>query len=163
MPRRRKQRWIQFWPEVQSFRPVTRVKRPTLNLRADEVEAIRLADFLGLDQTEAAKRMGISQSTFQRLIKEARYKLANALITVKEIKISKGGEDKMPRRMQGRGLGRGQGFGPGTGSYCVCTNPKCGYKQPHVPGQPCFQLKCPKCGSPMIREEAAQVLNQNQE
>ncbi len=155
MPRRRKQRWVKFWPEVNLFRPVTRLKRPALNLRADEIEAIRLADFLGLDQITAAKRMGISQSTFQRLIKEARHKIATALITVKEIRM-KGGEEDMPRLNRGRR--QGQGFGPGVGGYCVCTNPKCNYRQPHQPGQPCFQLKCPKCGSPMIREEAAQVL-----
>ncbi len=155
MPRRRKHRWIGFRPEVHQFRPVTKSNRPALDLRADEIEAIRLADFLGLDQISAAKQMGISQSTFQRLIKEARHKIATALITVRKINL-KGGDEDMPRLNRGRGQGRG--FGPGVGGYCVCTNPKCNYRQPHQPGQPCFQLKCPKCGSPMIREEAAQVL-----
>lgn len=56
----------------------------------------------------------------------------------------------------GRGLGRGQGrgrmggpFAAGPGGDCVC--PSCGYRAPHVVGQPCNQASCPKCGSPMTR------------
>ena len=58
----------------------------------------------------------------------------------------------------GRGLGRGGGrgrmggFGLGPGGGCVCTNPKCSYSTPHSRGVPCYQMKCPKCGSPMIRK-----------
>lgn len=58
----------------------------------------------------------------------------------------------------GRGLGRGGGRGRMAGpeaagpvGVCVCTNPKCGYQTSHQRGQPCYQMKCPKCGSPMIR------------
>ena len=57
----------------------------------------------------------------------------------------------------GRGLGRGGGQGRnkggsfGTGGYCVCA--KCGEKVPHEQGVKCTQIKCPKCGKPMIREE----------
>lgn len=60
---------------------------------------------------------------------------------------------------RGRGYGTGQGGGrgrmggpkaAGPGGYCVCPN--CGHKQPHVAGQPCTELTCPKCGTRMIRE-----------
>jgi len=53
----------------------------------------------------------------------------------------------------GRGGGRGRmgGFGLGPSGECVCTNPKCGYLVPHSTGVPCYQMKCPKCGSPMTR------------
>jgi hypothetical protein len=59
----------------------------------------------------------------------------------------------------GRGGGRGQGRGPGRmggakaagpGGSCVCPN--CGYKVPHQAGQPCFDVKCPRCGTAMRRE-----------
>ena len=28
-------------------------------------------------------------------------------------------------------------------------NPNCGYREPHIPGQPCSEKMCPKCGSRM--------------
>lgn len=62
----------------------------------------------------------------------------------------------------GRGLGRGGGQGRnkggafGTGGYCVCA--KCGAKVQHQRGVKCTGLKCPDCGTTMIREE---LLNKN--
>jgi predicted Fe-Mo cluster-binding NifX family protein len=44
------------------------------------MEALRLSDLLDLDQTEAALRMDISQSTFQRILAGARRKVAAALV-----------------------------------------------------------------------------------
>ncbi|MBN2040476.1 MAG: hypothetical protein JW864_10560 [Spirochaetes bacterium] len=44
--------------------------------------------------------------------------------------------------------GRGQGLGPG--GECLC--PACGATASHSPGTPCSQIKCPKCGSLMIRK-----------
>jgi len=51
--------------------------------------------------------------------------------------------------VRGRFVGRG-GRGLGVGGNCICPN--CGYKKPHVRGMPCFNEKCPKCGSKMTRE-----------
>jgi hypothetical protein len=45
--------------------------------------------------------------------------------------------------------GRMGGYGLGPGGRCVC--PRCGYVIPHTAGTPCFQIKCPNCGSPMTR------------
>ena len=55
----------------------------------------------------------------------------------------------------GRGLGRGLGRNNGTkqagpNGYCLC--PKCGYKVEHVVGKPCYDEKCPTCGTLMTRE-----------
>lgn len=50
----------------------------------------------------------------------------------------------------GRGRGRMGGFGGGPGGNCVCPN--CGEKVPHIAGRPCYDEKCPKCGTPMRRE-----------
>jgi len=55
----------------------------------------------------------------------------------------------------GRGLGRGggrgrmDGRGLGAGGECICPN--CGYKAAHQQGVPCYEVKCPKCGTPMTR------------
>lgn len=55
----------------------------------------------------------------------------------------------------GRGLGRGTGRGrmggraAGPGGLCVC--PACGEKIEHQAGIPCYEVKCPKCGTNMIR------------
>jgi hypothetical protein len=51
----------------------------------------------------------------------------------------------------GGGRGRmGGGKAAGPAGYCVCTN--CGHRVKHVAGKPCFELKCPKCGTLMTRE-----------
>lgn len=50
----------------------------------------------------------------------------------------------------GGGRGRGGGFAAGPGGKCVCT--KCGYEAAHSVGQPCYRMRCPKCGSAMIRK-----------
>ena len=46
-----------------------------------------------------------------------------------------------------RGMRGGIGAGP-TG-YCIC--PRCGEKVSHTVAIACTSLKCPKCGSPMVR------------
>lgn len=50
------------------------------------------------------------------------------------------------------GAGRGQGGGSskGPGGNCIC--PSCGERVPHQLGTPCFEEKCPKCGTVMTRE-----------
>ncbi len=52
-------------------------------------------------------------------------------------------------RGMGRGGGRGTGMGLGPQGSCVCPN--CGYSVPHQAGSPCYSIKCPKCGTQMIR------------
>ena len=56
-------------------------------LTKDEIEAIRLADFEGLYQEDAANEMEISRPTFSRILNKARKKIANALILGKAIEI----------------------------------------------------------------------------
>jgi len=58
-----------------------------IELTLEEVEALRLKNILNLEQTEAAQRMKISQSTFQRDLSSAYKKISEALITGKAIKI----------------------------------------------------------------------------
>jgi len=44
----------------------------------------------------------------------------------------------------------GGGRAAGAGGNCVCL--KCGHKEPHERGVPCFERSCPKCGTGMVRE-----------
>lgn len=51
-----------------------------IKLLHEEIEAIFLMDYLDLYQEEAAQKMNISRPTFSRIIKNARKKVASALI-----------------------------------------------------------------------------------
>jgi len=58
-----------------------------VEITMEEAEALRLKHLLGLEQIEAAEKMGISQPTFQRTLQSAYKKIAEALIKGKAIKI----------------------------------------------------------------------------
>jgi predicted DNA-binding protein (UPF0251 family) len=60
-----------------------------VELTKKEIEALRLKNIKDLDQIEAAKEMGISQSTFQRILTSAYKKIAQAIVEGKAIKIIK--------------------------------------------------------------------------
>jgi len=51
-----------------------------VSLGVDELEALRLADYVGLYQEQAAERMGVSRQTFGRIVEAARKKIAQALV-----------------------------------------------------------------------------------
>lgn len=59
-------------------------------LTMDEVEALRLKNLEGFEQIECAKKMNISQSTFQRILQMAYKKIAEALTYNKAIRIEGG-------------------------------------------------------------------------
>ena len=87
--RPRKIRHINFNPQTTYFKPqgIPLYSLEEVNLTADELESVRLKSYKGLDQTECAKKMKISQSTFQRILCVANQKIADALINGKAIKI----------------------------------------------------------------------------
>lgn len=64
-------------------------KEQFLELLPEELEALRLADVNDLSQTIAAEKMGVSQSTFQRLLAAARKKAATALVEGRGINLMK--------------------------------------------------------------------------
>ncbi len=92
MPRPTKPRWVEFPPRALYFKPagVPRSELQEVILGVDEVEAIRLKDYVGLEQIECAKRMNLAQSTFQRILTEARRKVAEALIEEKSLRVEGG-------------------------------------------------------------------------
>lgn len=51
-----------------------------IELLAEELEALRLADLESLSQLEAATRMGVSRQTFGNIVKRARAKVAQSLV-----------------------------------------------------------------------------------
>jgi predicted DNA-binding protein (UPF0251 family)/predicted Fe-Mo cluster-binding NifX family protein len=78
MPRRQVARRCGIYDGAQPFCPEA---AGTLHvLGADEMEALRLSDLLGMDQTAAARRMDISQSTFHRILAGARRKVVASLV-----------------------------------------------------------------------------------
>ncbi|MGB9678512.1 MAG: 4Fe-4S binding protein [Thermoanaerobacteraceae bacterium] len=64
--------------------------------------------------------------------------------------------------MRGFGGGRnrqlnGSGFGPD--GVCICE--KCGTEVPHQRGVPCYNLRCPVCGSTMTRKAGFSIKSDN--
>ncbi|MFT7824085.1 MAG: DUF134 domain-containing protein [Sulfurimonas sp.] len=73
------------------FKPcgVKRQRLERIEIDEDEMEAVRLSDFEGLYQQECADRMGISRTTFSRLIERAHRKISDALLHGKALSIKK--------------------------------------------------------------------------
>ncbi len=92
MPRPVKERRVLEPPKIQGLKPVGVPLRflERIYLSLEEYEAIRLADYDGLDHQEAAMIMGISRPTFTRLIEKARSKVAESIVEVKELCIEGG-------------------------------------------------------------------------
>lgn len=86
MPRPRKCRMVGFVPHNSCFHPQLHNEDEVV-LDVEEVEALRLSDYLEIEQDSAAKSMNVSRGTFQRIIISARKKTADALIHGKNIKI----------------------------------------------------------------------------
>lgn len=82
MPRPLCPRRIGHQPPSDYFKPAGVPLRDLLEveLAADEVEAIRLADFEGLYRAQAADKMGVSRQTFDRIVRRARAKVAEAIV-----------------------------------------------------------------------------------
>ncbi|MGQ9588337.1 MAG: DUF134 domain-containing protein [Thermoplasmata archaeon] len=82
MPRPKRCRRVCCEPGYRFFKPqgipLGSLERRDLGL--DELEAIRLADMLGLSQAEAATMMNVSQSTFNRILASARNKAAECVV-----------------------------------------------------------------------------------
>jgi predicted DNA-binding protein (UPF0251 family) len=81
MPRPRKRRLLERSPQAAIYKPagvpLDGLRR--VILLQEELEALRLADLEGLTQQQAAGRMGVSRSTFQRILARARQQVALSL------------------------------------------------------------------------------------
>ncbi|MBN4050838.1 MAG: hypothetical protein COA82_08125 [Alkaliphilus sp.] len=92
MPRPMKWRRIAFIPENKYFVPqgIKKDKLKEVQLKMEELEAMRLKDIEGLSQAECATLMAVSRQTFQLIIDEARRKVAIALTSGMAINITGG-------------------------------------------------------------------------
>jgi len=125
MPRPHKCRRIGFAPTVTVFKPQGIPSRSLemIELRLDELEALRLADLTGMYHDEAATQMGISRATFGRLLEEARRKVADALLYTKGLRFE-GGEIVMSsmRTFECEDCGKSFQVECGTGRPAMCPS-----------------------------------------
>ena len=106
MPRPKRPRCIAARPSIKGFRPRGVEETGEVILSLEEFEAIRLIDYQGLDQSGAAEIMEVSRQTVGRILKSARYKIAESLVTAKRLTVQGGCFE-----MRGRGMGRGRRHG----------------------------------------------------
>lgn len=99
--RPKKPRKIENEPYIRRFSPRGQHGRPGYtDIAVDQYEALRLADFIGLSQKEAAASMGISQQTYSRILKEARKALTEGVVLGHTIRIK---DTEKPRRRAKKG------------------------------------------------------------
>lgn len=93
MVRPRKRRRLRLRPHAFYFKPqgVPLYLLEEVELRPDELEALKLAHVDGLDQGAAARKMEISQPTFHRILDSAHQKVTEALVEGKAIQIRRRG------------------------------------------------------------------------
>ena len=117
MPRPAKERRVCFLPKSIKFKPIEEFcgfcekradclkrkriqdennikEKESISLSLDEYEVIRLIDYKGLNQEEAALVMGVARTTVQAIYSESRKKLSQMLIEAKPLEI-KGGNYKI--------------------------------------------------------------------
>lgn len=104
-PRRgrpRMQRIINNASESRCYKPCCCPEKENegISLKPDEIELIRLIDLEGLEQEEAAEKLGVSRKTAWRDLHEARRKIADALVNGKGIEMTgcqKAAEGRCPK------------------------------------------------------------------
>ena len=133
MARPEKARKVFEPPVFKCFKPagVRKGVLETVTFSLDEYESIRLADFQGLEHSEAAEKMFISRPTFTRLISKARKKLADMLINGKVLQIEGGSVHFAQNKIK-----------------CL----KCGNIFPDKLNQ--IDYICPQCGSKQFEDMA---------
>ena len=82
-------RHIAHRPPASYFKPagIPLCELEEIELGADELEALRLADVEDLYHTEAAARMRVSRQTFDRIVRRARMKVAEALVRGRALRV----------------------------------------------------------------------------
>lgn len=111
--RRRGARWISHIPIVRAFGPLDQPPRGSVQLKFEELEALKLVDLEGMDQEQAAVTMGISRKSLWLDLKRARGKVTKALVTGMIIQVEggsymiRGSQGSEPERMMMPERGRG--------------------------------------------------------
>ena len=147
----------------------------------EEYEAMRLLDYEGFTQLQAAKEMGISRPTMTRIYEKARCSIAKAFVEGKAIFIEGGDfhadefwyrcdacykilisekelqsccycQSENIRQLTAKEAKMKEQHHEDQPGNCICL--KCGTKIPHQPGIPCRESTCPQCGKKMVRENS---------
>ena len=131
MARPQKSRFVKIDPKANYFKPrgIPMVDLEQVQLTLDELESLRLADFLGMSHEKAGKQMGVSRATFGRIIEQARKTVANALIYGKAISVEGGNYKKVDDLAGNR--------------VFLCDHCKCRWEESRGTGRP---ESCPSCG-----------------
>lgn len=92
MARRKQLRNIDSPPLMTGYKPfgIPRTQLESVILNIDEYESLRLLDYEGLNQEQAAERMNISRPTLTRIYDSARKAIAKAFVEGKMILIEGG-------------------------------------------------------------------------
>jgi predicted DNA-binding protein (UPF0251 family) len=102
-------------------------------ITVDELEAMRLADFLEMTQEEVAQRMQVSRPTVTRMLSRAHRAVAEALVHGKAICIQ-GGDYRVGQQCESCGQWFALGA-EGTGAAgCPCQDPE-GEENQSEPGK----------------------------
>lgn len=91
-PRRKQQRQVSSPPLLKGFKPIglSFADAGVIHMLYEEYEALRLADYSGMKQEEAARLMKVSRPTFTRIYSSCLKKLAQAFTEGKAIVIEGG-------------------------------------------------------------------------
>lgn len=129
MPRPVQYRCVGCVPRVGAFGPLPEgsVPEDALVLQWDEMEAIRLADLVGMHHEHAADEMNVSRQTFGRILDAARAKIAAALVHGQVLRVQGGAIEMSGER------------------EFVCSQCKHTWSVAFGTGRP---DACPQCGSP---------------
>ena len=127
MVRPKKCRFVRNMPKTLFYKPraIPMADLELVKLNVEELEAIRLKDKRNLNQEECAKKMEVSRTTFHRIYKSAKEKIADFLVNGKALKIE-GGMFVTNLRV------------------FKCNECSHTWKRKHGKGRP---MKCPKCES----------------
>jgi len=98
MPRQKKHRTVKCNPTAYYYKPqsIPLSMLEEVILEIDELESLRLADYLAHSHEEAAAKMKISRATFGRIVEKARNKMVDAILHGKAIKIG----NEFPRELK---------------------------------------------------------------
>jgi predicted DNA-binding protein (UPF0251 family)/DNA-directed RNA polymerase subunit RPC12/RpoP len=92
MAKPKKERFVMQPPSAVYYKPqgIPLYRLEQVILAVEEYEAVRLVDYEGLQQKDAAERMKVSRATCARILESARHKIAAALTGGKAIRIQGG-------------------------------------------------------------------------
>ncbi len=101
MARPRKRRRVCDMPTINRFGPLGRSsgKFPAIIMTIDEYESIRLIDYKGFTQEEAALQMNVARTTVQGIYAIARKKIAESLVNGRTLQIE-GGEYRLCKDLE---------------------------------------------------------------